>query len=159
MEGKMNNTEEILKAGSKAFKLTQTLKKHASVCFEKGDDFYEEDVMSAISDLEDYFKPYAEELERIQEERKQQELKLKQICDKEGHIGNWEEEHYEIKGYMGDISDRQYVSIPQVRWVRTCTRCGKKEISEQEPEDVKKKRKKKEIANLKEKIEKLKAEL
>ena len=118
----MNNTEEILKSGSKAFKLTQTLKKHASVCFEKGDSLYE-DVMSAISDLENYFKPYVVESERIQEERKQKELNLKQICDKECHIGNWEEDHYEIKDYMGDLSDRQYVSIPQVRWVRTCTRC------------------------------------
>ena len=81
----MHNSEEILKEGSKAFKLMKRLRKHASICFKEGDFKYEA-VMSNISALENLFKPYALELERIEEERKQHELRLKQICAEEGHI-------------------------------------------------------------------------
>lgn len=154
----MHNNEEILKEGSKAFKLMKRLRKHASICFKEGDFKYEA-VMSNISALENLFKPYALELERIEEERKQHELRLKQICAEEGHIGEWKEEHYEIKDWMGGLSDRQYVSIPRVRWIRTCTRCGEQEVSETEPEEVKKLRKRKEIEEMEEKFKKMKSEL
>lgn len=60
---------------------------------------------------------------------------------------------------MGDLSDRQWVKQLRVRWVRTCTRCGEREVSETEPEEVKKLRKKKEIEALEEQIKRMKAEL
>lgn len=154
----MHNNEKILKEGSKAFELMGQLRKHASICFEE-DDFKYEVVMSNISALENLFKPYALELEQIQEERKQHKLRLKQICAEEGHIGEWKEDHYTINDWMGDISDRQYVSIPKVRWFRTCTRCGKKEVSEVEPKEAKKLRIRKEIEDLEEKIKKMESEL
>ena len=154
----MHNSEKILKEGSKAFELMGRLRKHASICFEEGDFKYEA-VMSNISALENLFKPYSLELKQIQEERKQHNLRIKQICAEEGHIGEWKEDHYIIHDWMGDISDRQYVSIPKVRWVRTCTRCGKKEVSEVEPEEAKKLRIRKEIEDMEEKIKKMKSEL
>ena len=61
--------------------------------------------------------------------RKKNEIKQKQICAEEGHIGEWAEDTY----YEDVIIDRQKVSHPFTRWIRTCTRCGEKEISTKEP--------------------------
>lgn len=154
----MRNNEKILKEGSKAFELLARLKQHAQMCFDEG-DFKYETVMSNIIALENIFKPYVLELEQIHEEQKQHELRMEQICADEGHIGQWKEDHYTIKDWVGDISDRQYVSIPMVRWIRNCTRCGKRQVTKTEPEEVKKLRKKKEIRDLEEKIKKMKSEL
>ena len=85
-------------------------------------------------------------------------INQKNTCEA-GHIGEWKEDHYEIKDWMGDLSDRQYVSIPRVRWIRICTRCGEQEVSETEPEEVKKLRKRKEIEEMEEKIKKMKSKL
>ena len=98
-------------------------------------------------------------MQKIQEGRKQHELNLKTICAEQGHTGEWKEETYYQEGWMGDLSDRQWVKQPRVRWVRTCTRCGKPEVSEIEPEEVKQLRKRKEIENLEEQLKKMKAEL
>ena len=152
----MHNDEKILKEGSKAFNLMTQLKKHASVCFKEGDFKYEA-VMSSISALETIFKPYVLELEKLQEERRQKKLKLKQICAEEGHIGEWKEVHYEIHDWIGDLSDRQYVPIPKVKWVRTCARCGKRMESITEPKEATILRKKRKIEKLEEEIKKMKS--
>ena len=151
----MHNDEKILQEGSKAFKLMKRLRKYASICFNE-EDFKYEAAMSNISTLENLFKPYALELERIEEERKQHELRLKQICAEEGHIGEWIEDTY----HQDIIIDRQLVeNYPLTRWIRTCTRCGKQEVSETEPDEVKKLRKRKEIDELEEKLRQMTSEL
>jgi len=150
----MHNNEEILKEGSKAFKLLERLKKHASVCF-KEDDFKYEAVMSNISSLESLFKPYALEFDHIQEGKKQDELKKKQICASEGHIGEWVEDIYNENIFI----EGQMIEHPFTRWLRTCTRCGEKEEATKEPEEVRKLRKRKEIEKMEEKLKKMKSEL
>ncbi len=154
----MHNDEKTLKNGSKAFQLIKQLKKAATACLQSNLQEKEE-AISRLEDLERIFKPYHDELQRIQEEKKQHELKIKKICAEQGHTGEWEEETYYHEGWMGDLSDRQWVKQPRVRWGRTCTRCGEREVSETEPEEVKKLRKKKEIEALEEQIKRMKAEL
>ena len=151
----MHNNEEILKKGSKAFKLIKRLRNYACVCFKEGDSKYEA-VMSNISALENLFEPYTLEFEALQEKEKQRKNELKQICSQEGHIGEWKEDHYTISGWI----DRQYVeNIPLIRWVRICERCGEVEVAEREPDEVRKLRIKKEIQLMEEEIDKKKSEL
>ena len=151
----MYNDEKTLKNGSKAFLLVERLRK---VCLQSSLPEKEE-AITRIEDLERIFKPYHDELQRIQEEMKQHELKIKSICAEHGHTGEWQKETYYSEGWMGDLSDRQWVKQSHVRWFRICTRCGEREVSETEPEEVKKLRKQKKIKALEEKLKRMKAEL
>lgn len=154
----MSNNEKKLREGSKAFKLLEKLRKHVEECFEKGDYKYDA-ALANIAALENLFKPYKLEFEQLNKERRQRELEIKEMCAKEGHVGEWIEDHYVIKDWMGDLSDRQYVDIPQVRWIRTCTRCGEQEVSETEPEEVKRQKKIEKIREMEAEIRKMKSEL
>lgn len=154
----MHNDEKTLESGSKAFKLVEELKKEATSCL-RNNLQEKEEAITLLKGLERLFKPYHDELQRIQEEKKEKELKIKRICAEQGHTGEWKEETYYTEGWMGDLSDRQWVRQPHVRWARTCTRCGERELSETEPVEVRKLRNKKEVEALKKRIKKLEAEL
>ncbi len=154
----MYNNEKTLKNGSKAYQLVEQLKKVATSCLQS-DLEAKEKVIIQLEDLGRIFKPYHDEFQRIKEEKKQHELEVKRICTEQGHSGEWEEETYYTEGWMGDLSDRQLVKQARVRWRRICTRCGEREISEKEPEEIKKLRKMQEIEAMEEKIKRMKAEL
>ena len=150
--------ELVLKKGSRAYRLVGQLKSAASSCL-YNNKMKKESVITQLEELERIFKPYHDELQRIQEEKKQQELEVKRICTEQGHSGEWKEETYCTEGWMGDLSDRQLVKQTRVKWCRTCTRCGVREVSETEPKEVRKLRKMREIEAMEEELKRMKAEL
>lgn len=154
----MHNPKRNLKNGSRAFQLVKQLEKVATACLQSNLQDRKR-VISRLEELEIIFKPYHDELQKIQEEKKQHELKNKRICAKQGHTGEWKEETNYCKEWMGDLSDKQLVEQQRVRWTRTCTRCGEQEVSETEPEEVRKLRKIKEIEAIEEQVKRMKAEL
>lgn len=148
----MDKHEKIAKEGSKAFELIEQLRKHAKVCFTKGDFKYEA-VMSNISALEQLFKPYVLELEQIREKRKKNKIQQKQICTENGHVGEWVEQTYYIKTYI----DHEPVDYPMKKWKRKCKRCGKVDVSETKPIEVVEAENLKKIRELEEEIIRVKA--
>lgn len=98
-------------------------------------------------------KKAANEIIKIIEDlvKKQNLEKAKKTCIQEGHIfGDWKKveyttcshpvvrkhSFYDHNGYLVEETDRTYRNNRGIKWVRECRRCGHKENSFREPDEV-----------------------
>ena len=136
---KVANTKQELK------KLQKVLSSFQSLNRERQSNVIE----SLVSLLNSYYE------DQVHEEKEK-------ICQSEGHVmGEWEYDSW--TSYEDTVIDHQFVhgfECYHEEWMRTCSRCGYKEITEIEPEEVRIKREEKErqdkIKKLEKELEKLK---